>query len=202
MSIPRRRAGSTMSDTPWHGAGRAVPRARDGRPLICWRCGGGEGHPAASDPRPWHEETEDGARKLLRHVTLHGDRVRLGVVQLGETERAIKVRVVGQRYWLPRSQLSHVSVIDSRGTIEIPVWLAHDKGITEDTAKRLNLATQSVDPAQPLPICSLAGLDERPALSPANRAGLLEGSPRDSLPRIEGDSTKRPHAPACHLLAM
>jgi hypothetical protein len=44
-----------------------------------------------------------------------------------ETSKAYLVRIEGDDYWLPKSQIGEMNADDY--TIELPVWLAKEKGL-------------------------------------------------------------------------
>jgi hypothetical protein len=48
-----------------------------------------------------------------------------------KTEKAIKVLVKGEEFWLPRSQIIFDDNSEVGQTVEIavPIWLARDKGL-------------------------------------------------------------------------
>ncbi len=50
------------------------------------------------------------------------------------TPKALLVEIDGEEYWLPKSQLGKATDVENEGdigTIEIPKWLAEEKGLTE-----------------------------------------------------------------------
>jgi hypothetical protein len=55
----------------------------------------------------------------------------ISAVLLAETDAAIKIRVDGDSYWLPKSQIDYTEdcTVGEEIDIELPEWLAEEKGL-------------------------------------------------------------------------